>query len=236
MIFTSLGFYFRVTAMTDAPTTDARASASRPYHHGDLSRALVLAGRRILESDGPAALSLRAVAREAGVSPAAPYHHFKDKSELLEAVAGEGWHELGEAIAAARASAASPREALREIGVAYVRFARDNPAIYRVMYDGAADLATMPDHAKQDGSAWHCVAEAVIEAGADASDELELKLINIAAWCAAHGIAEMAGFREFEPLKVALGGEDAFIRAVLAHIGLFAHRQPDAPTASTAPD
>ena len=67
---------------------------SRPYHHGDLSRALIDAARKILENDGPAALSLRAVAREAGVSPAAPYHHFKDKVELLEAVAHEGWHEL----------------------------------------------------------------------------------------------------------------------------------------------
>src|ERR1700733_9370710 len=96
------------------------SAQARPYHHGDLSRALVLAGRRILESDGPAALSLRAVAREAGVSPAAPYHHFKDKSELLEAVAGEGWHELGEAITEARANAPNPRAALTEIGVAYI--------------------------------------------------------------------------------------------------------------------
>jgi AcrR family transcriptional regulator len=190
-----------------------------------------LAGRRILENEGPAALSLRAVAREAGVSPAAPYHHFKDKSELLQAVAGEGWAELGEAIAKARAGAPDPRAALTEIGVAYVRFARDNPAIYRVMYDGAADRADMPDHAKEDGSAWHCVQEAIIEAGADANDEVELKLINIAAWCAAHGIAEMAGFREFQPLKEAMGGEDAFIRAVLTHVGLFTAPRYDPPKA-----
>src|SRR5580658_4253983 len=78
----------------------------RPYHHGDLSRALIDAARRILEAEGPAALSLRAVAREAGVSPAAPYHHFKDKTELLEAVAHEGWEALGQGIIAARRSAA----------------------------------------------------------------------------------------------------------------------------------
>ena len=76
-------------------------ASPRPYHHGNLSLALISAGRRILESLGPTALSLRAVAREAGVSPAAPYHHFKDKSELLDAVAQEGWHALGEAIAGA---------------------------------------------------------------------------------------------------------------------------------------
>ena len=76
---------------------------TRPYHHGDLSRALVEAARRILEAEGPAALSLRAVAREAGVSPAAPYHHFKDKCELIDAVARQGWEALGEALAAGTA-------------------------------------------------------------------------------------------------------------------------------------
>jgi AcrR family transcriptional regulator len=215
--------------MTDAPTLPSRAAAQRPYHHGDLSRALVLAGRRVLEAEGPAALSLRAVAREAGVSPAAPYHHFKDKSELLVAVAREGWQELNAELEKARAAAPTPRAALTEIGVAYVRFARDNPAIYRIMYDGAADQAAMPDHAKEEGSAWHCVEDAIVQAGADPNDETELKLITIAAWCAAHGIAEMAGFREFESLKTAMGGEDAFVRAVLTHVGLFSGDRYDPP-------
>ena len=90
---------------------------ARPYHHGDLRRALIEAARRILEAEGPSALSLRAVAREAGVSPAAPYHHFKDKTELLEAVAQEGWEMLDEVIAKAKAEAPNADAALTEIGV-----------------------------------------------------------------------------------------------------------------------
>src|SRR5580704_13363492 len=109
----------------------------RPYHHGDLSRALVDAARRILEAEGAAALSLRAVAREAGVSPAAPYHHFKDKGDLLDAVAHEGWMELGAAVAKARIQSPEPGDATTNIGVAYVCFARENPALYRIMYDAA---------------------------------------------------------------------------------------------------
>src|ERR1700743_3746946 len=89
----------------------------KPYHHGDLSRALIDAARRILEAEGPQALSLRAVAREAGVSPAAPYHHFKDKTELLEAVAHEGWDALGQSITEARRSSNDPAEALGAIGM-----------------------------------------------------------------------------------------------------------------------
>src|SRR3954467_7906743 len=100
--------------------TQTTTSEARPYHHGDLSRALVEAARRLLESEGPSALSLRAVAREAGVSPAAPYHHFKDKGELLEAVAQEGWEMLNVALTQARAKATSVKDKMTSLGVAYV--------------------------------------------------------------------------------------------------------------------
>src|ERR1700741_2439858 len=74
-----------------SPKVDERQA---PYHHGDLRDALVQAAQRILETDGLAALSLRAVARRAGVSPAAPYHHFPDKQALLDAVAERGFDAL----------------------------------------------------------------------------------------------------------------------------------------------
>ncbi|MHB8529158.1 MAG: TetR/AcrR family transcriptional regulator [Caulobacteraceae bacterium] len=203
---------------------------ARPYHHGDLSRALIQAGRRILEAEGPAGLSLRAVAREAGVSPAAPYHHFKDKCELLEAVAKEGWMELGAAVAKARLSTPVAAEAMTNIGVAYVCFARENPALYRVMYDSACDRETMGDHAKESDSGWQHVREAIIAAGVD-PDERELELTTVAAWCVVHGVAEMAGFKEFDHLKAELGGEEAFIRAVLEHVGVYNHRRRAAAAA-----
>lgn len=206
----------------------AHEVSARPYHHGDLSRALIQAGRRILEGEGPAALSLRAVAREAGVSPAAPYHHFKDKCDLLDAVSREGWMELGAAVAKARSQAPEARAAMTNIGVAYVCFARENPALYRVMYDSACDRETMGDHPKEADSGWRHVREALVDAGADPNDERELELATIGAWCTAHGVAEMAGFKEFEALKTALGGEEAFVRAVLDHVGIYA-RRPKAP-------
>lgn len=214
---------------TPQSATGARQAAlpqdERPYHHGDLSRALVAAGRRILEAEGPDALSLRAVAREAGVSPAAPYHHFKDKGELLAAVAAEGWNELSAAIAAARAREPDPALAITEIGVAYVVFARRNPALYRIMYRSACDRETMPDHAKGGDSGWAHVAETLVAGGMDPSDVQEMMLTQIASWCTAHGVAEMAGFKEFEPLKDALGGEEAFVRAVLRHVGIMSGRR-----------
>lgn len=193
----------------------------RPYHHGDLSRALVEAARRILEAEGAAALSLRAVAREAGVSPAAPYHHFKDKTELLEAVAHGGWEALGDAIVEARRGAPNGGEAMTRIGLAYVKFARENPALYRLMYDTSRDRTAMPDSAKTEDSGYHQVQCALVDAGADPNDPGELELATIASWCAVHGLAEMASFKEFQPLKEAMGGDEAFLRAILRHYGTF---------------
>lgn len=196
-------------------------SEARPYHHGDLSRALIEAARRILETEGPAALSLRAVAREAGVSPAAPYHHFKDKGELLDAVAHEGWTALDAALSEARAKAADSKERMTSLGVAYVRFARDNPALYRVMYDCSRDKDALPEQMKEEGA--YCqVRNTINERSGGTATPLDLELATIAAWCAGHGLAEMITFKQFDPLKEALGGEEAFLRAVFEHLGMFA--------------
>src|SRR5471032_597262 len=148
----------------------------RPYHHGDLSRALVDAARRILEAEGAVALSLRAVAREAGVSPAAPYHHFKDKTELMEAVAHGGWEILSEVIAEARRSANTPSAGLPNLGLAYVKFAHENPALYPLMYHPSRDRTAMPEHGKQEDSGYAQVQSALVEAGCDPTDMGELEL------------------------------------------------------------
>lgn len=200
---------------------ESQTAEARPYHHGDLRRALIDAASRVLEAEGPSALSLRAVAREAGVSPAAPYHHFKDKTELLEAVAHEGWDMLDASLASAKANAPSPAAAISELGVAYVCFARENPALYRVMYDTARDREALPEQMSDGKDSAYCkVRDTLIEAGADPDDALDIELATTAAWCSAHGLAEMAGFKQFDHLKDACGGETAFFRAVFQHMGL----------------
>jgi AcrR family transcriptional regulator len=202
---------------------ESHAAETRPYHHGDLRRALIDAARRLLEKEGPSALSLRAVAREAGVSPAAPYHHFKDKGELLDAVAHEGWELLDVSLKQASAEAHSVKERMSSLGVAYVCFARDNPALYRVMYDCSRDKESLPDHLQGDNDNAYCrVRDALVAAGADPADWVGLELAATAAWCAAHGLAEMAAFKQFQPIKDALGGEEAFLRGVFEHMGVYA--------------
>jgi AcrR family transcriptional regulator len=201
-------------------TRESRADAeARPYHHGDLRNALVEAAYAELQREGQAGLSLRAVAREAGVSPAAPYHHFKDKSELLDAVTDTCFEGLLARMLEARA--AFPDDALTAMGVAYVVFARENPARYRVMWDCMRDKSKMPEDVARDGpTAYSLVRDELIASGAAAADdEVGIEVATGALWCAVHGLAEMAGFEHFQPLIAACGGEIPFYRATLSHIG-----------------
>ncbi|QNS07688.1 TetR/AcrR family transcriptional regulator [Streptomyces xanthii] len=113
-------------------------SQTGAYHHGDLRAACLRAARELLEEDGSAGLSLRAVARRAGVSATAPYRHFADREALVSAVAAQGYGELAESLAAAHPTPSSPDE-LAAVAVAYVRFALDHPALFRAMFAEPCD-------------------------------------------------------------------------------------------------
>jgi AcrR family transcriptional regulator len=193
----------------------------KPYHHGDLRRALMESADTILERDGPNALSLRAVAREAGVSPAAPYHHFKDKDELLSAIAREGFARLSAALFDAAGGECAPETRMSDLGVAYVKFAQSHPALYRVMYDCARAEDALPEKGEHERDGFSILKDAMTKAGGNRVSETDIHLASIASWCAAHGLAEMSSFVQFRPLKAELGGEDAFLRGVLDHLGTF---------------
>jgi AcrR family transcriptional regulator len=108
--------------------------AKRGYHHGNLRAALVKATLRAIAEDGPDGFTLRDVARRAGVSPAAPYRHFRDKDELLAAVAGECAERLGATIDRAVAEAShDPLDRFRHVGIAYVMFAYEHPEHFRAL-------------------------------------------------------------------------------------------------------
>jgi AcrR family transcriptional regulator len=113
-------------------------STNATYHHGDLHAACLSAALELLEEGGATALSLRAVARRAGVSPAAPYRHYADREALVSAVAAVGYRELAERLAAAH-PAPSTHAQLASVGVAYVEFALEQPALFRMMFSEPCD-------------------------------------------------------------------------------------------------
>jgi AcrR family transcriptional regulator len=148
-----------------------------PYHHGHLRRALLDAAASVIAESGVAALSMRDLSRRAGVSHAAPTHHFKDKAGLLTALAAEGYDRLSAALEAA--------DSFLDAGVAYVHFAVTHPAHFAVMF--------RPDLYHADDPALVAARErsgAALYAGAGelSGDRRET---GLAGWSIAHGFATL---------------------------------------------
>jgi AcrR family transcriptional regulator len=166
----------------------------RAYHHGDLRRTLLQASVALILEKGLDELSLREVARRAGVSPAAPYHHFATRQELLAALALDGFGMLTERMRAARdAASAVPRERLCAIGEAYIRFAVEHPAHFRLMFrHSLVPFEALPaDGASRD--AFVVLLDAVSEVLADenVAQHVERRGLVLLAWSAVHGAAEL---------------------------------------------
>src|SRR3984893_17461095 len=123
----------RPTRKRSAPRR-AAASADTPYHHGALRDALLQAAERVLERDGLQGLTLRAVAREAGVSHAAPTHHFGDLTGLLSELAAIGFRQFSTTMVAAGATGTTLIEKGRARAKAYVAYAQAHPGMYGLMF------------------------------------------------------------------------------------------------------
>jgi AcrR family transcriptional regulator len=158
-----------------------------PYHHGDLRRAVLDAALDVIAASGPGAISLRDLARRAGVSHAAPAHHFKDKAGLLTAIAVEGNEMLAESLSQALAE---DRTGLIDLGVRYVRFALEHPAHFEVMFRPDLYHRKAPEllaARERTGSLLRGTVEAMSEdkRGPDAG------LAQLAAWSIAHGFVNL---------------------------------------------
>ena len=147
------------------------------YHHGNLRRALLDAAIAAIEETGPTGWSLRDLARRAGVSHAAPVHHFGDKAGLTTALAAEGYALFADALATVAGE-------FSEVGVAYVRFALSHRAHFAVMFQPELYRADDPDLAAARDRAKEVLTTG---AGALSSD----RALAIAAWSAAHGFAHL---------------------------------------------
>jgi AcrR family transcriptional regulator len=158
-------------------------SAGASYHHGDLRAALVRAALEVLEESGSAEISLRAVARRAGVAPSAPYRHYADREALLSAVAAVGYRELAESLAAAHPAPTAPDD-LAAVAVAYVQFALRRPALFRVMFGEPCDRDSAERVAATEAISAY-VAAIVREAFPGADPDA----LATAVWALVHGLA-----------------------------------------------
>jgi AcrR family transcriptional regulator len=168
-----------------------------PYHHGNLHATLLEAARALVEEVGIDGFSLRELARRAGVSPAAPYHHFKDKAALIQALAGESQARLGIASLDAIKGIQDPMQKLSMLGVAYVLYAFEHPSEFRIMFrqELRSPLGELEQPDTKPDPAFVLLKQTLIECR-DAGcipipGEKALELASINMWALVHGLATL---------------------------------------------
>ncbi len=189
----------------------------KPYHHGDLRAALLLAAEAELADRGIEGFSLRSVAKRAGVSHAAPAHHFGDAGGLLTALATEGFLRFQAAMITREAGTPDPRERALRAGLGYLDFAMARPALFRLIFSSAKpDVANPALYAAAEAAYLHLVG-LVRAMGGDEADILAL-------WAASHGIADLVlggKLRTLYGMPAAM--REAMVRSVLARVLPVAH-------------
>ena len=183
--------------------------AEKPYHHGDLRAALLAVGEAELTEKGVEGFSLRSVAKRAGVSHAAPAHHFGDTNGLLTALAAEGFRRFQDTLDAREVGATDARDKAVRAGLGYLDFALKRPALFRLIFS-----SERPDFASAE----------LIEAARRAYDHL-VGLVTtlgggeadvLALWATSHGIADLSAGHKLMTLQGKSPEQrEAMIRAVL---------------------
>ena len=194
-----------------------RSGKPEGYHHGDLRAALIAAATLCLRERGVDGFSLREAARRAGVSPAAPQHHFGDARGLLTAVATLGFKKLGDALAEADAAAGDRTSRIRGQGQAYLRFALAHPAEFDTMWRCARIDTVEPSYRENSRRAFGLLEAAVAGRPYEPQSPLpgEADPRAVACWSLVHGLARLALDGVFGPPDAAHGAIDGMLGALM---------------------
>ena len=215
----------------------------RGYHHGNLREALIRAALDLIAQKGPAGFTFADAARWAGVSSAAPYRHFRDRDALMADVARRGFELFeGELSAAWAGGGPDPVAAFENVGKAFLRFAREQPAYYAAMFEAGlppdldAELRQAADRAF-----------AVLRRASESVCELLPKpgrppalMVSLHVWALSHGIASLFGRGDAARRKLPMAPEELLEAAVLIYLrglglGLGVEREPCVPARSVSP-
>lgn len=163
------------------------------YHHGNLKKALLEQARAHLQTVGPDKISLRALARDLGVSQTAPYRHFSDKAQLLAALAAEGFNLLHDSAVKAVKDCETASQRLVSSGRAYVCFARNNPDLYRLMFGPVIPANSDDEALTEAGNRSFMAIISIVAEGIDSGEFRQEDPIVFAnsAWAMVHGLASL---------------------------------------------
>jgi AcrR family transcriptional regulator len=170
--------------------------APRGYHHGNLREALIRAALELIARKGTAGFTFAEAARYAGVSPAAPYRHFRDRDELMASVALRGFEQFEAALARAWGGGRPDAfTALDRLGKAYLEFARAEPAFYSAMFEAGVPVAADPSLREAGERAFAVLrgAAEAISAAMPAATRPPALMVALHIWVMAHGVASLFG-------------------------------------------
>ena len=217
---------------TEKMAKTSKRPAGSDYHHGDLRAALVAAAAELLESEGASTLSLRSVARAAGVSHAAPYRHFRDKHELLEAVAASGFRVLESSLDEVQQRFPDdPRRQMVEACQIYVRETLAHPHRAHLMFGGFLDAARRSEELRLAAEeSFAKLVETVRRGEGSLYRPIPTRDLVLTLWSATHGLAMLSAAGRLETLDPE-GDPMARMEAVVDHIlaGL-ANTDPSPPS------
>lgn len=200
----------------------------RSYHHGNLREALIDAALQLIREKGPAGFTIAEAARAAGVSPAAPYRHFRDRDELMADVAKRGFEEFTTALTTAwDQGRPAPLTALMRIGAAYLKYAREHTPTYAAMFESGLKIGSYPQLAMASEAAFAVLrnsCEAVI-ATLPVGKRPPALMMALHIWSLSHGIASLYGRGDAARKPVPIKPEELLEAAVLIYVdGLGAGR------------
>ena len=208
----------------------------RGYHHGNLKEALIRAALQLIAEKGPAGFTFAEAARFAGVSPAAPYRHFRDRDDLLADVARRGFEQFADALTKAWDDGRpDPMTAFERMGRAYLAFAQSEPAYYSAMFEAgiapntSAELAAAGDRAF---ATMRLACERIV-ARLPAAKRPPVLMVALHVWSLSHGIASLFGRGDAARRPLPMSSDELLEAGVLVYLrGLGLEGPGGAPTSS----
>jgi AcrR family transcriptional regulator len=193
----------------------------RGYHHGNLREALIRAALELIAQKGPAGFTFAEAARSAGVSPAAPYRHFRDRDELLASVALRGFEHFERALSRAWDDGRPDTwSAFDRLGKAYLHFARTEPAYYSAMFEAGIPPSTSPE-LREAGERAFAVLRTAAEklcAQMPTAQRPPTLMVALHIWAMSHGIASLFGRGDAAQRTLPMSAEELLEAGVLVYL------------------
>jgi AcrR family transcriptional regulator len=201
---------------------DEKTDGRRGYHHGNLKEALIAAALDLIAAKGVAGFTFADAARHAGVSPAAPYRHYRDRDTLLADVAARGFQQFADALLAAwEHGRPKPVTALKRMGHAYLAFARKEPALYAAMFEAGIDLNANAECRRESDRAFNTLKQAceTVVSASNVTPKPPVMMMALHIWSCTHGTATLYARGDRARQSLPMSPEELLEAHLLVYLG-----------------